>query len=96
MNGQGRPDAGGLHCIEHLCCHAQTLLALPAECREAKRIQGEGGNMGFAVSLLQDAQVYYEAAADLEPDSTSLQVCIVQGSAHCVVCGHPAGQPFTL
>eukprot|EP00891_Asterochloris_glomerata_P003611 jgi/Astpho2/3611/fgenesh1_pg.00058_%23_15_t len=66
--------------LERMDRIAETIAELPAgqpapqlECREAKRIQGEGGNMGYAVSLLQDAQVYYEAAADLEPDSTSLQ-----------------------
>ena len=77
VDGKGWPVAGDPHCIEHLNCHAQFLTSLPAQCREAKRIQGEGSNVGYAVSLLQDAQVYYEAAADLEPDSTSLQVCSV-------------------
>ena len=41
--------------------------------------------MGHAVSLLQDAQVYYEAAADLEPDSTSLQVCAA--TVQCALSG---------
>ena len=41
--------------------------------------------MGYVVSLLQDAQVYYEAAADLEPDSTSLQVC--GATVQCAVSG---------
>ena len=85
IHGEKWPDADGLHCIVYLHCIAQFLRMLPAECREAKRVQEEGSNMGYAVSLLHDAQVYYEAAADLEPDSTSLQVwghtvqCAVSG-----------------
>ena len=47
--------------------------------------------MGYAVSLLQDAQVYYEAAADLEPDSTSLQVCIV--TMQCALSGRVVTLP---
>lgn len=94
VHGEGGPDAGDVDCVEHLCCHAQSLRALPAECREAKRIQGEGGNMGYAVSLLQDAQVYYEAAADLEPDSTSLQVCNVM--MQCALSGWVDTPPANL